>query len=599
MKSAIENLRHDRDALLAELERAGAVVIKPGSIRCPFHEDAHPSAGVYQADDGGAWKFKCHGCGFHGDVFDVMARVQGNPVADVLRAERQRQGNRQPTPLRRRTKPAKRVYPSIAAIQQVIPDIRHVYQYTNPDNREVELVVFRCEQADGSKRFIQARPEGGGVVLEAPSKPWPLYNRTRVRNAGQVVFVEGEKCVHVLAELGIVATTSPCGAGKAVHCDLTPLSGKRVILWPDADLPDDHGERKGIAHMRDVARLLDQLDPPAQTRWIDADRLGLPTKGDVVDYLAQHPDCDAAAKRYAVEAVLLDAEPMGDSGEVGQLLEDVISGKSQPVPWPWPLVGNLTQALLPGTVTLICGDAGSAKSFLLLEAVAHWYERGVKTAVFMLEEDRAYHLHRALAQRSGQSLLLNRAWVADHPDEVRRLFHEHQDFLDGLGRCIHDAPDEPSSLMDLAAWVERMAMAGNRVIAIDPVSLATVSDKRYLDDHRFVVQVKKIMRQFETSLVLITHPAKGHKKGVGMDDLAGGAAYARFTQDVLWLKRHHPPEESTVAVHTPMGTVKELVTHNCALRICKTRNGVGRWMEIAYEFDDTKVRFVERGVILE
>ena len=64
-----DTLRHDKAALLTELKHAGAQVVKPSAIKCPFHEDAHPSAGVYE-DNTGVWRFKCQaaGCGFGGEV---------------------------------------------------------------------------------------------------------------------------------------------------------------------------------------------------------------------------------------------------------------------------------------------------------------------------------------------------------------------------------------------------------------------------------------------------------------------------------------------------------------------------------------------------
>ena len=85
MNTQTEMLRRDQAALLAELEAAGAVV-KGKAIRCPFHDDKHPSASIHQGKDG-VERFVCHAgsCGFSGDIFDVRARAQGRPVAEVLK----------------------------------------------------------------------------------------------------------------------------------------------------------------------------------------------------------------------------------------------------------------------------------------------------------------------------------------------------------------------------------------------------------------------------------------------------------------------------------------------------------------------------------
>ena len=71
-------LRRDRAALVAELESAGAK-FKGTSCTCPFHEDTHPSAGVFE-DDMGTWRFKCQAakCGARGDYWDIKARVFAN-----------------------------------------------------------------------------------------------------------------------------------------------------------------------------------------------------------------------------------------------------------------------------------------------------------------------------------------------------------------------------------------------------------------------------------------------------------------------------------------------------------------------------------------
>jgi len=71
--------------------------------------------------------------------------------------------------------------------------VETVYQYVHPDMGKVEMLVLRMVKPDGDKEFKQARPEGSGFVREAPPKPWPLYNRARVRNADTIVVVEGEK----------------------------------------------------------------------------------------------------------------------------------------------------------------------------------------------------------------------------------------------------------------------------------------------------------------------------------------------------------------------------------------------------------------------
>ena len=52
-------------------ERYGLDVGRSGMARCIFHDDRHPSMKLY--DD----HFHCFGCGEHGDVIDLAARLLG------------------------------------------------------------------------------------------------------------------------------------------------------------------------------------------------------------------------------------------------------------------------------------------------------------------------------------------------------------------------------------------------------------------------------------------------------------------------------------------------------------------------------------------
>jgi hypothetical protein len=82
-------------------------------------------------------------------------------------------------------------------------------------------------------------------------------------------FVEGEKDVDHLMGLGLVATTSPMGAGKWRDHYSESLRGKAVVLIPDNDQP-------GRDHMNKVAEGL--VGIAASIRWLDLP--DLPPGGD-------------------------------------------------------------------------------------------------------------------------------------------------------------------------------------------------------------------------------------------------------------------------------------------------------------------------------
>ena len=149
---------------------------------------------------------------------------------------------------------------------------------------------IRLKHPDGQKwiRPMCQDDEGRFVLGEPPAPPAgkPLYNLHRIAaDTAAVVFVtEGEKAADALVKLGCVATTSG-GASSASAADWTPLQGRTVTIWPDADEP-------GAQYGRDVADKLQGI--AAEVRLLDVAALGLPAKGDAFDWIAARPQATAA-----------------------------------------------------------------------------------------------------------------------------------------------------------------------------------------------------------------------------------------------------------------------------------------------------------------
>jgi len=561
--------RFDRDALLAVIQDAGGRV-RGNTIHCPFHQDKRASAGIYQ-DGLGVWRFKCHSCGFGGDIFDVESEFTGTKVLPETQTKAE-------------TKPC---FPTLEALRDSLKGGNAIatYPYHNPDTGNADLVVFRFQLRDGSKSYVQGKQSKRGFELGAPAKPWPLYNRGELRNTDRIVVAEGEKCVEALRGLGIVATTSPAGAGKAPYADWSLLAAKDCILWPDNDEP-------GAKHIAEVARILDTLTPPAKVYRVNVESLNLPAKGDVADMIAA---CQGDPKEKIV-AVLDGAKLSGAAAEVEGLIEATITGRRSAIPFPWTHTSRLTKALLPGTVTLLCGDPGSTKTFALLQCLAYWHEQGIRVACWMLEEGRSHHLHRALAQRVGESRLTDDEWVKVNSVAARMFMHEHTAFLDSFGRCIHDAPTDEPTLTRVAEWIEKRIADGCRVIAVDPITAAVVPDKQWVEDSRFLGRVKRALKDADASLILVTHPKAGRRGVISLEQMAGSQAYARFAQTIVWLEFH--PEPIPAKVRSVLGG-REEVSVNRTLHLSKTRNGRGGGLRVAFSFSDETLRLEELGVILK
>ena len=79
---------------------------------------------------------------------------------------------------------------------------------------------------------------GAEWIWKAQPAPRPLLNLDQLRtHTGTVLIVEGEKAADAAAKLypKAVATTWPSGCKAIDQADWSPLEGRRVILWPDAD----------------------------------------------------------------------------------------------------------------------------------------------------------------------------------------------------------------------------------------------------------------------------------------------------------------------------------------------------------------------------
>ncbi len=65
------------------LARHGHEVRWGRSATCPFHPDDTPSLSVFTGRDGRS-RFRCHGCGAHGDGIDLEAALSGRTVRDLI-----------------------------------------------------------------------------------------------------------------------------------------------------------------------------------------------------------------------------------------------------------------------------------------------------------------------------------------------------------------------------------------------------------------------------------------------------------------------------------------------------------------------------------
>ncbi|MGE5607976.1 MAG: AAA family ATPase [Bacillota bacterium] len=590
-----DSIRRDRSMLVQALLAAGAK-IKGSDVLCPYHQDKHPSGSIHRDKTDNAYRYTCHVCHVGGDYFDLEARRTGKSVEDLLK---------EVTAASKPVQPAWRsglTFKSLDDLRGFYErkglKVENTFQYGRPE--DVKLVVLRCREADGRKTFKQAHAAPGGFQIGHPGGLIPLYGLARIEQAHSILVVEGEKCCHAVARHlpeGWAVTTSAGGAEKANLSDWSSLSGKaRVVLFPDADAPDPAkgGKVTGKAHMEQVKGLILGIKDPPPLYWIDSWNLNLPPKGDVVEFLDTFEGDEAKAK--GIHALLTGAEPLGISRNVLEFLKKVMAGELRSEPWPWDELTRMTQALLPGTVTALCGDPGCGKSFLVIESVSFWYQQGIPCAVFELEDDKEYHIRRAWAQIEGNGELTQLDWI-ERPENHHTVLRAHErwaDFMDGVEKCIFAEPEKQQTYADLLKWARERAEAGSRIIVIDPITMAKhMTREIWEEDTAFLNDIKAVARDYQVSVVLVTHPKKGAKNG-SLDDLSGGAAFPRFAHTVLWLIKHDEDKDVTTASRAKG---RRLVTINRTMQIRKARNGRGGGRNVAFNFEGQTLRFIEEGSI--
>jgi len=579
-----DTLRGDRAALVTALQQAGVVRFTGDVCCCPFHEDSRPSAGIFKRD--GIWRFKCHSCGVAGDVFDIRARVDGTALADELRKA---SGPTDRPYSSRAPKSNGRGFASLDAVRQYliskVGNIEAEHVYTDIAGDYIQT-VFRCQTPKG-KTYRPVHLTDSGYVLKAVPAPRPLYNLPKVVGAEQVIITEGEKAADALSRYGFAATTSSGGAKNAKHTNWEHLGGKSAIIWPDHDA-------EGRRYAADVEGILRELQPATRLSIIEPSRLDLGEHEDAADYVEQLQVLGKTDAQIttAIDGALATARALSIASEVRQRIADIAAGRYAAISLPWLLLNNLSRPLLPGTVTLLAGSPGATKSFMVLQAFAYWARQGLRVALCELEEDRTFHLTRALAQEASCAGLTDPEWVKGNAEHADELAVEYGAFLDNLGRALYVPMDDEPTLNHLAEWIETQAEKGCRIIGADPVTAAARTGDPWTADSHFLHRVKAAATVHGVSVLLVTHPIKS----VTFPDLtqvAGSACYQRFSQTVFWLQ-HHDPKESRV--RTACGTTE--LEHDRTLIVLKSRNGKGGGFRLAFDFDVEGLSLRELGVIL-
>lgn len=293
---------------------------------CPFHNENTPSFYVNPAKG----FVHCFGCGAHHDVFGFLQRITGCSFVDACKQLGARDFARPAEGVRSAPeRPPEGRWVPLLPVPDDAPELLTDNGWTVP--------LWNPKAEEGAGRFSRMRPvrvdayrnakdQLLGYVLRmdlqdktAPGKktrkwtpqvtwcigpdgmrqwclqafpdPRPLYglDDLAAKRAAPVLLVEGEKCrVAGAGALPQYAVASwPGGSNGIAKVDWSPLEGRDVVLWPDADEGGrkamlGHTDYAGRFHMG-IAQYLHRVRARSM-RLIDTE--GQPKGWDIADAIA-------------------------------------------------------------------------------------------------------------------------------------------------------------------------------------------------------------------------------------------------------------------------------------------------------------------------
>jgi hypothetical protein len=241
---------------------------------CPFHAEKTPSFTLFTGKDK-VDRFHCFGCGEKGDAIDFVEKIKGVGKREAIAILG---GGASGPNVAPKVVEIRDIYAGIVPLDPVgvIEAGKRVTLY-NPkragSSRETgsfaPSMVFPYRTIEGGLIGYVLRhdlPDGGKetpmvmwVRLSSGRECWarypfprprPLYGLETLGDAKQVIVVEGEKVADALRSACGRTVLSWVGGTQGVkHCDWSPLAGRNVVMWPDADAP-------GRSAMDEIGKIL-------------------------------------------------------------------------------------------------------------------------------------------------------------------------------------------------------------------------------------------------------------------------------------------------------------------------------------------------------
>ena len=381
------------------------------------------------------------------------------------------------------------------------------------------LGVYRFETGEG-KTIRQATPTADAWQWKSLPKgaARPLYNAAALRaDDGPVLIVEGEKARDAAAEAlpDVFVTCWPGGTSHAGNVDLSPLKGRDVILWPDAD---DAGRKA----METVAETLHGI--ASSVRVVDVSEL--PDTADAADVDERTAARLVANAQSDTRADCEGGEPFDlSTATVGDLIET-----------PPPKRAWLIHEHLPlGTVGILAAAGGTGKSFATLQlgvsaaAGLPWLGMNVDhegSVLIVSAEDDRDEVHRRLHTVLGEYREAIRQPFEPYADKLRERLH----VLDRVGddNRMTAKVDREAIRTGFADRVIATAaqLPGPVLIVLDPLARFDGGEPNDNADGTRLIECAEHIRKYTGATVLVPHhvsKAAIRDEGSGQEGVRGAS----------------------------------------------------------------------------
>ena len=387
-----------------------------------------------------------------------------------------------------------------------------LHEYQDADGNPL-LWRIRCDHPTEGKWMRPMRITGSGYEIGEPASPpggRALYRLPELLASAKsepVWIVEGEKTAEALAALGLVVTTSG-SSSSAAAADWSPLKGRRAVLWPDNDLA-------GAKYAEAVTGRLRALAVPCEI--VDIRSLGLPEKGDCVDWLA----ANSGANRNDVDALPRNPAPAAKPApkSVGPQLILTRGCDVQPVSVDWIWNGWLAA----GKMHLIGGAPGTGKTTIATALAAtvtqggRWPDGTRANAgdivIWSGEDDNADTLNPRL-RAAGANM-------------------ERVHVIAGVTEDGVSYPFDPAR--DMEALRERLAgLPSVRLLIVDPVVSAISGDShKNAEVRRGLQPLVDLASELGCALLGVTHFSKGTSGRDPVERITGSLAFGALARLVM------------------------------------------------------------------